>query len=47
MVETIASGAPATPFLKFGDRVAVEMRDADGSSIFGRIDQSVVPYRMK
>ena len=45
-IETIASGAPTTPFLKFGDRVAIEMRDAGGNSIFGRIDQSVVPYRM-
>ncbi|HVY40203.1 MAG TPA: fumarylacetoacetate hydrolase family protein [Polyangia bacterium] len=41
--ETIARGAPATPFLAAGDRVTIEMRDAGGRDIFGRIDQTVVP----
>ena len=41
MLETIAHGAPRTPFLKFGDRVRIEMLDADGASIFGAIDQRV------
>jgi fumarylacetoacetate (FAA) hydrolase len=41
-VETIRSGAPKTPFLKFGDRVRIEMNDAQGRSIFGVIDQEVV-----
>jgi fumarylacetoacetate (FAA) hydrolase len=45
MIETIEKGAPETPFLKFGDRVRIEMLDADGRSIFGTIDQRVVPYR--
>ncbi len=40
--ETIAHGRPATPFLAVGDRVTIEMRDADGRDIFGRIDQTVV-----
>jgi hypothetical protein len=31
-----------TPFLKFGDRVRIEMLDAEGRSIFGAIDQTVV-----
>jgi fumarylacetoacetate (FAA) hydrolase len=44
MVETIRFGKPHTPFLKFGDRVRIEMRDKDGRSIFGAIDQSVVRY---
>lgn len=43
-VETLLSGAPGTPFLKFGDRVRIEMLDADGASIFGAIEQEVVPY---
>jgi fumarylacetoacetate (FAA) hydrolase len=43
-VETIRHGAPKTPFLKFGDRVRVEMFDADGRSIFGAIDQEVVKF---
>ncbi len=41
MLETIESGAPATPFLKFGDRVRIDMQGADGHSIFGAIDQHV------
>jgi fumarylacetoacetate (FAA) hydrolase len=44
VVETILNGKPATPFLKFGDRVTLDMRDADGASIFGSIDQKVVKY---
>jgi fumarylacetoacetate (FAA) hydrolase len=30
------------PFLRFGDRVRIEMLDRDGRSIFGAIDQNVV-----
>ncbi|MGH8461493.1 MAG: fumarylacetoacetate hydrolase family protein [Stenotrophobium sp.] len=45
MVEAIMGGAPATPFLKFGDRVRIEMLDADGCSIFGAIDQAVERYK--
>jgi fumarylacetoacetate (FAA) hydrolase len=41
-VETILHGAPKTPFLNFGDRVRIEMLDAQGRSIFGAIDQEVV-----
>ena len=44
MVETIRSGKPQTPFLKFGDRVRIEMLDVDGRSIFGAIDQRVARY---
>ena len=43
-IETIKSGSATTPFLKFGDRVRIEMFDASGKSIFGAIDQRVVPY---
>jgi fumarylacetoacetate (FAA) hydrolase len=41
-VETILHGAPKTAFLNFGDRVRIEMNDAQGGSIFGVIDQEVV-----
>ena len=41
MLETIEHGSPQTPFMKFGDRVRVEMLDDDGNSIFGAIDQVV------
>jgi len=40
-IETIDSGAPKTAFMKFGDRVRIEMLDKEGASIFGAIDQVV------
>lgn len=39
-IEMIAGGAPKTPFLSFGSRVA--MRAGEGPSPFGEIDQRVV-----
>lgn len=45
MIETISEGAPKTPFLRFGDRVRIEMFDPQGRSIFGAIDQKVAPHR--
>jgi len=42
MLEQLEHGKPSTPFLKFGDRVRIEMLDANGRSIFGAIDQRVV-----
>jgi fumarylacetoacetate (FAA) hydrolase len=41
MIETIRSGTPASGWLKAGDTVRIEMRDAAGHSIFGAIDQVV------
>ena len=41
MLEQIENGVASTPFLKFGDRVRIDMKDADGHSIFGAIDQHV------
>ncbi len=43
-VETILTGKPVTPFLRFGDRVRIEMHDSQGQSIFGAIEQDVVRY---
>jgi fumarylacetoacetate (FAA) hydrolase len=45
MLETIADGKAATPFMKFGDRVRIEMFDDTGASIFGAIDQQVASLR--
>ncbi len=45
MIETIRDGKPSTPFMKFGDRIRMEMKDEDGNSIFGAIDQTVVEYK--
>lgn len=45
MIETIATGKPRTPFLRFGDTVRIEMRDKNGRSIFGAIEQTVEKYQ--
>lgn len=42
MIEIIEHGKPSTPFLKWGDRVEIEMFDPSGVSLFGRIAQTVV-----
>ena len=42
-VETILDGKAATPFLKHGDSVRIWMEDETGHSIFGAIEQEVVP----
>jgi fumarylacetoacetate (FAA) hydrolase len=42
VLEQLEYGAARTPFLRFGDRVRIEMFDAAGRSIFGAIDQRVV-----
>jgi fumarylacetoacetate (FAA) hydrolase len=34
---------PKTPYLRAGDRVAMEVFDAQGRSVFGRIEQKVIP----
>ncbi len=43
--EIIASGTPATGFMRFGDRVRIEVTDDSGISLFGAIDQPVAPAR--
>jgi fumarylacetoacetate (FAA) hydrolase len=40
-VETLNDGVPSTPFLKAGDVVRIEMRDAKRHTIFGAIEQAV------
>ncbi len=42
MIETLERAAPETPFMGFGDRVRIDMRDQAGASIFGAIEQKVV-----
>ena len=44
MIETIEGGAPKTPFLRIGDTVRIEMKNRDGQSIFGAIEQRVEKY---
>ena len=47
MLETIADGKPTTEFMRFGDRVKIEMHDANQQSIFGEINQRVIRYENK
>ena len=42
MIETIYDGEPKTRFMRAGDTVRVEMKDHQGHSIFGAIEQKVV-----
>lgn len=44
-VETLASGKPSTPFLKYGDTLRIEITDAHGASIFGAIEQVIAPQK--
>ena len=41
LVEQVELGEARTPFLGSGDRVAIEMRDATGATVFGAIDHVV------
>jgi fumarylacetoacetate (FAA) hydrolase len=40
-VETLETGKPITPFMKYGDVVRIEMRSRDGQDIFGAIEQRI------
>ena len=42
-METLLDGQPSTDFMKFGDTVRIEMKDALGQSVCGAIDQKIVP----
>ncbi len=41
LVEQVERGEAATPFLRFGDTVRLEMQGRDGASLFGAIEQRV------
>ena len=44
MLEIISEGKPSTPFMSFGDTISIEMFDANGASVFGRIEQVIERY---
>ncbi|HAT8179377.1 TPA: 2-keto-4-pentenoate hydratase [Legionella pneumophila] len=44
MLEMIEFGQAKTPFMRFGDRIRIEMLDGQGYSLFGSIDQIVTKY---
>jgi fumarylacetoacetate (FAA) hydrolase len=43
MIEKIDTGEFSTPFMTYGDNVSIEMFNEAGDSLFGRIEQTVVP----
>jgi fumarylacetoacetate (FAA) hydrolase len=42
-IELADEGRPSTRYMRFGDRVRIEMFNSAGQSIFGAIDQKIVP----
>lgn len=44
MIEKIQTGEMRTPFMRFGDKVGVEIKDETGVSLFGRIENRVEKY---
>lgn len=42
-IEKLTSGNASTPFLRYGDTVTIDVRDGDDRTVFGLIDQRVVP----
>ena len=45
-IETIQDGHPVTEFMQFGDTIRIEMKGRDGQSLFGAIDQEIVPLEV-
>lgn len=45
MLEKMETGTFQTPFMQFGDKIRIEMKDKDGQDIFGAIDQVVKHYK--
>jgi len=46
MLEIIDHGTAQTEFMRYGDRVRIEILDAQGKSIFGAIEQAVAPVEV-
>lgn len=44
MIETLRDGKPKTPFMQFGDTVRIEMLNEQQQSVFGAIEQRVIPH---
>ncbi|MDB5868666.1 MAG: fumarylacetoacetate hydrolase [Polaromonas sp.] len=42
-VETLDNGKPVTGFMKFGDTLRIEVKDKNGQSVFGAMDQKIMP----
>ncbi len=46
-IEMIGQGAPKTGYMRFGDRVRIEMLDAAGQPLFGAIEQDTKPLNFR
>jgi fumarylacetoacetate (FAA) hydrolase len=44
LAEETATGAPVTPFLRFGDSVRIDAVDERGASVFGAIEQQIAAW---
>ncbi|MHB8951201.1 MAG: fumarylacetoacetate hydrolase family protein [Rhodoferax sp.] len=44
--ETLQDGTPLSEFMKFGDTIRIEMKGRDGQSVFGAIEQEIVPLEL-
>lgn len=43
-IETLTHGMPKTSYLRFGDRLRIDMLNASGDTIFGSLEQTVEPF---
>lgn len=46
-METLQDGQPSTDYMKFGDTIRIEVKGRDGLSVFGAIEQEVVPVEAR
>jgi fumarylacetoacetate (FAA) hydrolase len=46
-MEVLQDGQAATPYLRFGDSVRIEMKNANGHSLFGAIEQELVELALR
>jgi fumarylacetoacetate (FAA) hydrolase len=44
-LEIVNEGKASTPFMSFGDKIEIEMKDKNGESIFGKINQIIKEYK--
>ncbi len=44
-MEILQDGQASTPYMRYGDTIRIEMLGLDGSSVFGAIEQEVVPSK--
>ncbi|WP_131781486.1 fumarylacetoacetate hydrolase family protein [Legionella gresilensis] len=45
MLEILEHGKASTPFMRFGDKIRIEMLDEQGNSLFGVIEQTLTQYK--